>query len=464
MTVIVLLCSVEILTSFKQLFEGYSLSCVLGTTSRPVELSLCLTLCVPFLFYICSELKSWRTIRFYKRMLLLYVSVCLVLSLMFILAIGSRASWVAVLVGVGVVLFFMLPVRFQGLYKYVLILLCIVSVCGLYFVRTNSADGRILIWKITTRELFGGNVTILPREGNFSTFIGLAQQNYFSQENRPVKEQMLAGAPTVAYNEVLQMVVEWGVLMTVAVVCGFIVCIYGLCKLRGNCRIALLGALSGFVVLSMFSYPLRCVTSSYFVSVVLLMSVVICLRNKKLKYGVMMIGLSVVAVGSALAFQNHKRVNQGLSQCRQLELLSQYGVTNEYLDCYKRLLPYLYNNPEYLLSYSKALYDYGLYGKSVLLLRKAQQISGDPIFYLIEGKCRQAMKQYSHAERLYKYAYYRIPHKTYPLYLLMCMYKECHQKNKSVSVAKKILSIPPKVKSKEFEYIQLKANQEIMSK
>jgi tetratricopeptide (TPR) repeat protein len=457
--ILLLFCYLETFACLKQVNEGFGICHVTGTASSSVELSLCLAMCLPVLLWNSLEVLHWRDKSVVERIFVLSCCVCTLCTVVLIALLSSRASWLASIIGCGYVcsqnvLSCCGNIRAKKWLMAVAFSVVCLIVVGLYFIRTNSADGRLLIWKVTANEMLDGDVTLLPRDVTFSVFYGNAQERYFSECQRPLREQMLAGIPDNAYNEWLQMTVEWGCLIAGAALIALILVVNFLRKSKQPDSVPLSGCMWTFVVLSLLSYPLRCSTSLCVALFVLAFAVAICVRHKILRLCLVILAIVALPVKAVIDSRHIGLRQKALEQCSQLDIRCAYEDSGKYIDCYKRLKQYIGEEPEYLLAYAKALYDTRKYNQSRQLLRKAQKISGDPVFYLIEGKCRQAQKCYSEAEGLYKKAYYRIPHKIYPLYLLMNLYKQQHKYDLAGRIAKVILQKKPKVESEEFDFIQ----------
>lgn len=448
-----------------QVNVGTPLDHVQGTAMGSVELALCLAICLPIVTWATIDVA--RSCGRLRRVLLAWCSVCLVGSVILLVVLSSRASWLASLAGCAVVVFKCairrLPQCAVRIRKYAIIVM--VGLCGLgvasYYVRTSSADGRMLIWKISVHDFLNGNISLLPRGKEFSVFIGEAQERYFSSQVRPMAEQFLAGAPNYAYNEWLQMVVEWGVLPTLVVVVVVVLVVLRLVKNKSPESIPILGGIVAAVVLSIFSYPLRCVSSLWFVAMLMTCGVVTCLSNRKAKMVVLVVCVPVVTIKSAYDYHRATLCRKIIEECRIFDSSNTAGAVSSQLAAYERMAPYVDNEPEFLLYYAKALFDAHNYRRCIATLRRARLKSGDPIFFLIEGKCRQQQRQYAQAEQMYLHAYHRIPHKVYPLYLLMNLYGKVDNATKVRAVALKILSVSPKVPSQEFYYIQQQARKAI---
>ncbi|MBP5628689.1 MAG: hypothetical protein J6X27_02465, partial [Bacteroidaceae bacterium] len=109
---------------------------------------------------------------------------------------------------------------------------------------------------------------------------------------------------------------------------------------------------------------------------------------------------------------------------------------------------------EYLLAYSKALLENKDYDRCNMIINQAKPLSGDPVFHIVQGKCMEQQKLYSEAEVSYLKAYNRVPHRIYPLFLLMSMYRDQGLISNAKKIAIKISGIKPKIPSAEFYEIQ----------
>lgn len=205
------------------------------------------------------------------------------------------------------------------------------------------------------------------------------------------------------------------------------------------------------------SYPLRCTYSLHFILFIFVCAFTVLISSLFWMVLYMVVSCGQVSYSFIYSLYNNYRHDIAMNQCRKLDIVTAQHNYTELRECYHRLYPFLKEEPEFLLSYAKYEYYSGCYKHSLHLINKAIALSGDPIFRLMEGKCMQALANYGQAEKLYLKAYYRIPHKTYPLYLLMNMYIDTKKHPKAITIAKQIVHMKPKVISEEFEYIQNEA-------
>ena len=62
---------------------------------------------------------------------------------------------------------------------------------------------------------------------------------------------------------------------------------------------------------------------------------------------------------------------------------------------------------------------------------------------------------------MFNSAYYRIPHKKYPLYLLMLLYEKEGKQDRVDEMAELILSLPDKINSSSSEFIKNEASRRL---
>lgn len=85
--------------------------------------------------------------------------------------------------------------------------------------KADSANGRLLLWKMSVRAIaeepvWGHGI------GNFASAYGMAQENYFAGGKYSDKEELVAGSPEYAFNEYLQVGVDYGVFFLGSCIAG----------------------------------------------------------------------------------------------------------------------------------------------------------------------------------------------------------------------------------------------------
>jgi O-antigen ligase len=165
----------------------------------------------------------------------------------------SRASWLAVLAGSALVVWgsgaikIRLPRRFLTFF---VVMLLAGGLTGIYFLKKDSADGRLLIWKINLKTLVQNPLGV--GLGHFSGAYGDTQAAYFASGEASETEKLVAGNPEYGFNEFLQIGIESGVAALLLFI-GILLKAFYLLKRNGDW--GEMGSLAALVVFACFSYP-----------------------------------------------------------------------------------------------------------------------------------------------------------------------------------------------------------------
>ena len=205
--------------------SNHSLFVLTGTFYNPGPYSGYLAAVLPIALYRMSVLKGKKD---RLSVVQYYLSMCVLLLICCVLPAGmSRAAWFASLISCGYVVLRVYRVKvksFVSRYRYAVLGVLIVSALfasGAYFMKRDSADGRLLIWKITSRAI-ACNPWGEENGRTFSAIYGDAQERYFTDCEYSEAEAWVAGTPDFAFNEYLQIAVEYGVWVSVLfVLLGF---------------------------------------------------------------------------------------------------------------------------------------------------------------------------------------------------------------------------------------------------
>ena len=77
------------------------------------------------------------------------------------------------------------------------------ALCGAYLLKKDSADGRLLMWKVSVQA-----IKEKPLGGYGWDYVagayGDAQEKYFSKGDYTAQEEHVAGSPEYVFNEYLQ--------------------------------------------------------------------------------------------------------------------------------------------------------------------------------------------------------------------------------------------------------------------
>lgn len=276
---------------------------------------------------------------------------------------------------------------------------------ALYTIKKDSADGRILMWKISAIAARNVAPTGVGWDNVAGTY-GEYQEKYFASGNRSEQEQMVADAPEYVFNEYLQTAIAFGpaatLLMTV-LIAGAIITAWR------HRHYGLAGSTTTLAIVMGGSYPLQFQLFSVTIAVILIASY-LCATN----IAVRITGIVATVITLAL-FLTH-------TQKTDVETTFSVG-----------------------LNLQRAGDNQG----SNRLLIPLQQKSSDPMILNIIGKNYQALSMPDSAVYYFQKSAMRCPNRMYPHYLLMKLYTDSLSADRKACIreAEIILTMKVKVQS-----------------
>ena len=384
--------------------------------------------------------------------------VILVLLLLVLPATLSRGAWLAAIAGCGIVLgnYFHLYKRLKFLFQKHRLASFIATICifllvtgtliGIYQLKKESADGRRLIWKVSS-TLVASHPATGVGFGHFAGAYGEAQAAYFSATERPAGEELVADAPETAFNEFVQIATETGIIGLLL----FLTIIFWAFKTArhpdNKVTAGVTGSLAAFLVFACFSYPFSVLPLLVLFTLLLAQCTPIQRGSRWLSgifYLFLLLPVYFLATGQQEREQAYKR-------WKSEQIYFNMQIFERTVDNYKKLYPLLKDQPAFLFEYGQCLSRTGQPEASNLILKEAARLSADPMIRNIMGKNYQTMKQYPQAESAFLKASHMVPNRLYPLYLLAKMYHESGQTDKAIATARLLLEKAPKVPSSATE-------------
>ena len=353
--------------------SNHLLYALTGSFYNPGPYSGFLAMCLPL------ALNEWlKGERIWKHVAL----VALVLMVVVLPSGMSRTAWLAAVVASC----YVCGMRYRDrLYRYrklfwVGVLLLAVSGIGAYHWKKDSADGRLLMWKVASRAVMEH-----PWQGvgweNVAGAYGDEQERYFASGKGTPQEEYVAGAPEYVFNEYLQVGLAWGVPAMLGIIIGVVVCFsWG----HGSRQYGVCGALLSLAVFAFASYPFQFLA---FILAFIALLVACAMGYRKVWVQVMAlvlgIGLGIYAVGHRPAKDARRMFEE-----------------------------------------AHALHKAGEWQASTELLKETMKVSSDAMVLNIIGKNFQAMGYPYIAEGWFIRSTHRLPNRIYPYYLLAKLYAE----------------------------------------
>lgn len=352
-----------------------------------------------------------------------------------LVATWSRAGWVAVAVAATCLLWKAhRRMVFWGMG---------VAVCAgvaAYFLKQGSADGRLLMTMVAGRA-WVGEWLCGHGLGGYAQAYGAAQEAFFAaRPGSPLS--VVAGSPEYAFNGVLGVGVEQGVLGAVPAL------VLGLWSLAVLCRRGEVSAYGWLVLLvsSLFSYPFALWPFLSLAVAWVALAVSLEAGTAEVRWWKRTAVWPVVAAGGwcvwNLSDDTARRV-EAYEEFRRVRGIQDVAFLEDYRKKYEDLKAY----PDFLFTFGTALREAGRYNESNAMLRQGTRVSCDPVFYTLMGNNYRDLGAVAEAESAYRKAFGMLPGRMYPLYRLMKLYEAEGQMRKAEEMARQIIAFRPKVDS-----------------
>lgn len=352
-----------------------------------------------------------------------------------LVATWSRAAWVAVAVAAACLLW--------KAHRRMVLWGMGVAVCAgvaAYFLKQGSADGRLLMTMVAGRA-WAGEWLCGHGLGGYAQAYGAAQEAFFAaRPGSPLS--VVAGSPEYAFNGVLGVGVEQGVLGAVPAL------VLGLWSLAVLCRRGEVSAYGWLVLLvsSLFSYPFALWPFLSLAVAWVALAASLEAGAAEVRWWKRTAVWPVVAAGGLCVWH--------LSACtaRRVEAYEEFrrvrGVQDvAFLEDYRKKYEDLKAYPDFLFTFGTALREAGRYNESNAMLRQGTRVSCDPVFYTLMGNNYRDLGAVAEAESAYRKAFGMLPGRMYPLYRLMKLYEAEGQMRKAEEMARQIIAFRPKVDS-----------------
>lgn len=397
----------------------------------------CFVACVTILMcgQICMK-TSWRVKIIY--------GLGVLISLVLLFVGNSRAAWLGFVVAGGYLLWKQIKkIRKSTFWLFTLILVgLIVSVSVCTWHKSDSALGRMLIWKISGKMCLEKPLG-LGIDGFRQEYMEY-QKQYFEKGGSD-KEKMLADDNSFVFNELLKVLVEQGILGLIFI---FLLVYY---IFRGNeipesgLLQILRGGLLTWMVFSFFSYP-----SSIFQAkaiFVLFLGMLSSLNKKVWKSSwkrLVLLGLTITLIMGVRESYSYRKAVKVWNICFRNREIPTKNV-------YTSLSP-LMNTPYFLSNASLFLNEKKEFELAETIARRGVSLYHSYGCYIELGIALEKQGEFLLAEKSWIEAENLIPNRFKPLYLQMEMWIKKGDEKQSMELANRLSTKKIKVLSPELLY------------
>lgn len=424
---LILFGGVETIWGLRQLY-GFSASghfryALTGSFFNPGPYAGYLAMVLPLCLHHFVRFRDWKWLITSLKIERAAAGVVGVLILCVLPATMSRSAWVAALIGCGWVMYMHRDSRKWKLlwrrYKkrYVswgigIFLVLIVGGAGAFFLKPDSALGRLFLWKITCQAIANHPWGC---DKGFAFAYGEAQEAYFAKGDYAEWEERVAGSPEYAFNEYLELTLTQGPAICIMLIVITFACLWAGTQFR---RYGVCGAIVTLLVFSFSSYPMH--LPAFIVAYVCLL--LACGIGDIIAKPVILSACLIIWTGGFHdKWQREKDACRDWVNARMLYHAGAYAAANT---AYDKLYPQLREKGAFLFEYGHSLHKAGFYNESNKYLDKALVYCADPMILNVIGKNYQALRCYNWAEELLLASVHRLPGRIYPYYLLAKLYAE----------------------------------------
>lgn len=453
---LILFGGVEAIWGLRQLY-GFSASghfryALTGSFFNPGPYAGYLAMVLPLCLHHFVRFRDWKWLITSLKIERAAAGVVGVLILCVLPATMSRSAWVAALIGCGWVMYMHRDSRKWKLlwrrYKkrYVswgigIFLVLIVGGAGAFFLKPDSALGRLFLWKITCQAIANHPWGC---DKGFAFAYGEAQEAYFAKGDYAEWEEQVAGSPEYAFNEYLELTLTQGPAICIMLIVITFACLWAGTQFR---RYGVCGAIVTLLVFSFSSYPMH--LPAFIVAYVCLL--LACGIGDIIAKPVILSACLIIWTGGF-----HDKWQREKDACRDwvnARILYHAGAYTAANAAYDKLYPQLREKGTFLFEYGHSLHKAGFYNESNKYLDKALVYCADPMILNVIGKNYQALRCYNWAEELLLASVHRLPGRIYPYYLLAKLYAEPEflNREKFEEMKRIVLMKAPKIHSMAIE-------------
>ncbi len=412
---------------------------VTGPFDNPAGISASLAILLPFALY-----NYCQSTRKYLRVLFMAVA-CLILGV--IMLSKARA---AILAATATTVYFLVHIaRQRGVTMRPVHHLCMIACCllflvGLFFMKKDSANGRLLIWRCTgeliaEKPLFGHG-----SYGFTSRYMDL-QASYFLKYPDS-QYAMLADNVRHPFNEFLKWAANYGIIGLCLTLLLIILPPWASRGERSAELFAIRLSLLSVGICAFFSYPFN----YPFVRLVTVALIAFALASNPGKSVILPNGYITKGVTILLAcglLYGTARQAQHEREWHVIANKSLRGETVQMLPRYESLYTRLKHNDLFLYNYAAELNHAGKHAESQKVAFVCDSLWSDYDLQMVMANNCQELNRHREAEGYLKKAAAMCPVKFIPLYQLMQLYQETNQDDKARALAHIIVEKESKVPS-----------------
>lgn len=349
-------------------------------------------------------------------------------------------------------------VSFKKLTIYILLLTSLCTIFLYYLInhRKGSVDGRILIYKITSKM-----ISEKPLKGfGYNTFYSIYpdyQASYFTL-NPNSKYKIFADNTKYGFNEILQIGAEYGIIGIILIL-SLMINLFTIKNKKNKFMVTSLkySLLSIFIV-SLSSYPFRRLETLLIITTLI---GILASFDRRVLFSFDKIQSKLLII--SLVFFYFNAINSTINRKKAYTIWQKTKnalISNkEKMTIYDSIRDILKHDTLFLYDYATILYNCQKNKESNIYLEKILKHMNTSYIWILKGNNYKNTNNFQEAIKCYTHASQMVPNRIFPLYQLMLLYKENDKNNKMLETAKLISKFNTKISSYTTQKIKEQANE-----
>jgi O-antigen ligase len=395
----------------------------------------------------------------FKRGLKVYSIITCLLLLVVVFFSKGRTSWIAIVVSFFLIQGFKNHQFIKSKMAYtksflkislslIIILLVIASSFSLYYFKKNSADGRVLIWVISLKA-FSEKPFLGHGFNSYQYSFNEAKAEFFSTQHIDEERMMLTGTTFNAFNEFIQILVEYGIVgLCFFAAILFFAFKYAIHIKNEPVKLLSLSVLVSFIILSLFSYPLRIVSTQLFLFIGLGLvgsytDKVIDLQRHVILHSKYVFACSgVILIAITVAYAQVFKASLDWKTGHDLLLIQSDKNGLTYFDKANNKLSW---NSNFLYNYGCNLLDNKETDRAIVILEKARLLKNDDAVHYKLGQAWEYQGNVDKTIECYTKASQLIPFSFTYMQSLFSIYKSTNKSLEAEMIANQIVNTRIKI-------------------
>lgn len=390
-----------------------------------------------------------------------FFSIIISTSVLLIAFTQGRAGWLGLVVALSYIAYQYLPMLRKRIVLYPVLVAFLLLSAVLFSYKSDSSNGRLLIYKISAGML-KDNWLFGIGHGQFKVQYNQYQAKYFASHNIDSKEALLADNIFYAFNDLLQAVIENGIIIFMFLMAMIFLLLMQIknTKINSNNKHLFTASVASLICIltgSLFSYPLQIFPIA--VQAILCLSIINSLsqtRTKKInlfKTSSYILKLALVILNIFLIISFYFYFNYKTKSNEAIKL-KRGGFKQKAIEAYKDLRSSQFMDDDALYSYAQELHYSNQLQQAKEVIDKAKKYYTSNEVYKLSAAIEKELRNYSQAEKDYKAAIYMVPNRMLSRKNLLEFYLERKDTVNAIYWSNSIINMPVKFPSQITKNIQ----------